>query len=194
MRRLRQHGAPDGPTRPRAGRRRVEGDAGTALVELGLVMPLIAALALGMISTGITLHQRMELNHASREAARYAATLPSSQTFSNGETWADNVQELLLARSDGLLTITGATVCVSLVEGSGTGGVYVVSGPYAPAAYTTRTDGKPCDGAETYPTTLYDLGRRVQVRLTRPAYIETGLSSWKITLAANTTVKSESAG
>jgi len=175
-------------------RTRCRGDAGTALVELGLVMPVIAALALGMISAGMGLYQRMELNHASREAARYGATLPSSQTFANGDTWAENVRALLVARSDGLLDASGVTICISLVEGSGTGGVYVVSGPFAPAAYTTRTDGKPCDATETYPTTLYDLGRRVQVRLTRPANIETGLSSWKITLNANTTVKSESAG
>lgn len=173
-------------------RRRATGDAGTALVELGLVMPLIAALALGMVSTGISLHQRIELNHVSREAARYGATLPSSQTFANGETWADNIEDLLVARSSGLLSVPGATICVSLVEGSGVGGVYVVSGPYAPAAYSSRTDAKPCDPTETYPTTLYDLGRRVQIRITRPANIETGLSSWKITLYANTTVKSES--
>ena len=191
MRRMRDR---DASGAARRGRTRCAGDSGTALVEMGLVMPLIAALALGTISAGMGLHQRLELNHASREAARYGATLPSSQTFANGDTWADNVKALLLARSDGLLSVTGATVCISLVEGSGTGGVYVVSGPFAPAAYTTRSDGKPCDAAETYPTTLYDLGRRVQVRITRPANIETGLSSWKITLNANTTVKSESAG
>ena len=52
----------------------------------------------------------------------------------------------------------------------------------------------PCDPAETYPTTLYDTGRRVQIRLSRPTYIETGMSRWSIELEAAATVKSQSVG
>jgi len=164
------------------------------LVELGLAMPVIVSLLMGTVTAGLAINEKMQIIHATRETARYAATVPSSQTFANGGTYAENVSSVLYSRAGGSLSVTGASVCVSLVEGSGAGGVYVVSGPFAPSTYTTKSDGTPCDPAETYPTTLYDPGRRVQVRASRPAAIETGLGVWNITLTTFASAKSESGG
>jgi Flp pilus assembly protein TadG len=172
--------------------RRCHGDGGAALVELGLAMPVIVALLMATVTSGSAINEKMQLVHATREGARYAATVPSSQTFANGGTYAQNIASVLVSRSGGSLSVTGATVCVSMVEGSGAGGVYVVSGPFAPNTYTTNANGTPCDPTETYPTTLYDPGRRVQIRVTRPASIETGLGSWKINLTTFASAKSES--
>jgi len=171
---------------------RVHGDGGAAIVELALVMPIVLAIILATISSGMAMDQRLSLDHAARESARYGATMSSSQLFTDERTWAANVSSVALARAGGDLDVPGATLCVSLVEGSGTGGVQVVSGPFPASSYTTKTDGKPCDPAELYPTTLYDVGRRVQVRATRPASIEFGVDVWQITLSASVSVKSES--
>jgi hypothetical protein len=161
---------------------------------MALMLPLVVAVALMTVTGGIAIEQRLNLDHAARESGRYGATLASSQIFTNEGSWATNVRDVARARSAGDLDVLGASLCVSLVEGSGTGGVTVVSGPFPRANYTTRSDGKPCDPAETYPTTLYDTGRRVQIRLSRPTYIETGMSRWSIELEAAATVKSESVG
>jgi Flp pilus assembly protein TadG len=173
---------------------RCSGDSGAAMVELGLIMPIVMAIGLATVTSGVAIEQRLNLDLGVRESARYGATLASSQTFVNERSWASNVRDVAVDRSAGDLEVPGATVCVSLVEGSGTGGVYVISGPFAQAAYTTKSDGKPCDPDETYPVTLYDVGRRVQVRVTRPSYIETGLARWTIELTSTATVKSESVG
>lgn len=158
------------------------------------MLPLVIAIALATVTFGFAIEHQLDLEHAARESARYGATLASSQTFTDGESWAHNVRDVAFDRAAGGLDVAGAAVCVSLVEGSGAGGVQVVSGPFVRAAYTTEVDGKPCDATETYPTTLYDTGRRVQVRLYRPAYIETGLNQWMIGLSSSVTVKSESIG
>ncbi len=177
-----------------SGRVRCRGDAGGAMVEMAVMFPVVVAVVLGTVSTGVMLNERFALSQATREAARYGATLPSSQLFTNDGTWAANVSSVLVSRSNGEMNVAGATLCVSLVEGSGAGRVYVVSGPFAPSAYTTNSDGKPCDASETYPMTLYDLGRRVQVRLSRPARIELGVASWDVRLTTALSAKSESAG
>ena len=175
-------------------RRRCDGDAGAAIVEMALMLPLVVAIALMIVTSGLAIEQRLNLDHAARESGRYGATLASLQIFTNEGSWAQNVRDVALARSAGDLSVSGASECISLVEGSGTGGVQVVSGPFPQANYTTRADRKPCDPAELYPTTLYDTGRRVQVRVTRPTYIETGLNRWSLELQAAATVKSESVG
>lgn len=174
------------------GDRPIQGDRGAAIVEMALVMPLVLAIVVATISSGVAIDQRLSLDHAVRESARYGATVSSSQLFTDEGSWADNVSGVARARAGGDLDVPGATLCVSLVEGSGSGGVHVVSGPFAAAAYTTTTDGKPCDPSELYPTTLYDVGRRVQVRATRPARIEVGVGAWEITISASVSVKSES--
>ena len=103
--------------------RRCRGDEGAALVELGLAMPIIIGLLMATVTSGLAINQKMQLVHATREGARYGATVPSSQTFANGGTYAENISAVLVSRAGGALDTPGWSVCVSLVEGSGAGGV-----------------------------------------------------------------------
>jgi len=148
-----------------------------------LVVPVLLLFLLGIISGGAAYNQKQELTHAAREGARYGATLPADQAFSNG-TWATNVQALIVERSAG--SLTAAQVCVSLVSGAT---AEVVSPPESHS-----TSGTPCILGQTYPTSATDDGTRVQVAVQRPATIELGLfGSRTITLTSRATAKSESA-
>lgn len=158
-------------------------DEGAAVVEAALALPLLVLLTLGMVTAGLTYNRKLQLSQATREAARYGATIPSTQAWTSG-TWQSNVKTMLLARSIGELTAPGSTLCVALVQGSP---AVVVS----PASSFSST-GAPCDATETYPVTTDDIGRRVQVKATRPSTIETGFWTFNITVQAKATAKSES--
>ena len=165
---------------------RARGDEGAVLVEFALTLPLLVMLLLGMFSGGLAYNQKMDMTHATREGARYAATVAPTQTMSCGTgCWATSVRDLVVERSFGDLTT--AQVCVSLVFGTG-GGTTVYPG----SGYSTS--GSPCIPNQTYPTTSSDTGVRVQVVASRPASIELGLfGRLDITLRSEATAKSESA-
>jgi len=170
---------------------RFDGDSGVAIVEFALIFPLFISLVLGGITGGLAYNQKIQLTHASREAARLGSTINPSDTFVSG-TWVTNVRDYAIARSAGDLTVAGATVCVSLVRGTGPSGVNVppITGHTA-SEYTTNGT-SPCDATEVYPVTTNDQGYRVQVRVSRPAKIETGFYAWNLTLTANVSVKTVS--
>src|SRR5688572_19339077 len=88
--------------------RRANGDRGVALVEFALVFPILAMLLVGTITGGFALNQKQQVTHATREGARYAASISPTQSFSNG-TWAENVRDLVIERSVG--DLTAAQVC-----------------------------------------------------------------------------------
>ncbi len=137
------------------------GHRGAAAFEFALIVPVLAMLLFGMISAGLALDDKQQMTFASREGARYAATIPASQTFVSG-TWATNVRDLVVARSSG--TLSASDVCVSLVEGS-PAKVVVPSSSYS-------TAGVPCIAGETFPVSGTDNGRRIQVTAGRNARIE----------------------
>ena len=160
-------------------------------------------LIFGILTGGAAYEQKIAITQAAREGARYGASLALNQAFTSG-TWASNTQQLVIDRASGDLGVSGATVCVSLVEGSsGSGtGVYVVgpsSSPPTPrpkANYTTNQGADnntptPCDVNETYPTTGSDPGRRVQVRVSRPGKLEAVGFSATLTLTAKATSRFE---
>ncbi len=101
----------------RRGRRRVGGGAersrGAVVVELALVLPLLVALLLGITTAGLAFNQKLDMTHATREGARYGATIPPSQSWTSG-TWASNVRDLVVARSGG--DLVAGEVCVALVQ------------------------------------------------------------------------------
>src|SRR5947209_10094612 len=119
---------PAGPARGRREmtRMRDKSESGAALVEFALLLPVFMALVLGMFSGGLIYNQKMDLTHASREGARYGAAIDKAQRFSNQQSWASNVRDLVVARSGGDLTAGSGTtagistdgVCVALVSGS----------------------------------------------------------------------------
>lgn len=174
-------------------RRRDGRERGAVLIEFAIVFPLLVILIMGMFSGGIAHNQKLQVTHATREGARYAASLSASQTFTTG-TWAQNVRNLVIERADGDLSGPGATVCVALVEGSP---AKVVTGPGSVTSYATTgagaTSSTPCDPTETYSVTANDLGRRVQVVVSRPGSIDPAiLPSINFTMTSRATAKSES--
>lgn len=154
------------------------------------------AIALGTLTGGQAYNARLDLTHAAREGARYAATIRANQAFTSG-TWAGNVKQLVIDRAAGDLSGSGATVCVSLVQGSP--GVVVGPSttphptPSAQTNYTTASDGSsPCVAGETYPVTSSDPGRRVQVSVSKPGKLEAIFFSVNLSLSSKATSHSES--
>src|SRR5438045_1794603 len=82
---------------------------GAVVVEFALVLPILVALLVGITTSGIAYNKKLNLTYATREGARYGATVPPSQSWASG-TWASNVRDLVVARSGG--DLTAANVCV----------------------------------------------------------------------------------
>jgi Flp pilus assembly protein TadG len=59
--------------------RRGRGDEGQAAVELALVVPLVAVLALVLLQVGLVVRDQVLVIHAAREAAREAAVAPAPE-------------------------------------------------------------------------------------------------------------------
>ena len=61
------------PSRPRESPHRTPGDAGNAVVEFALVVPVLLAVALAVLQLALALHVRATLTSAAAEGARAAA-------------------------------------------------------------------------------------------------------------------------
>lgn len=82
---------------------RIGGEAGSTIVEMALILPLFLLLVVGIFEFGRAWLIINTMNHATREALRFAATTPS--------IGANN--DAVLATATAILTaagITGATV------------------------------------------------------------------------------------
>lgn len=172
--------------------RRRRRERGASLVEFALILPVFLMLLFGMITAGLALNDKQQMTHATREGARYAATVAAAQNFSSG-SWASNVRDLIVERS--VDSLASADVCVSLVEGSpgtivdgdGDGDVDADDG----ARFSTN--GSPCIIGQTYPVTANDTGRRVQVTASKEATIDLILfGAYDVTMEGEATARSES--
>ena len=149
------------------------------MVEFALVFPLLAMLLFGTISGGLVLNRRMDLTQASRESARYGATVAQDQctptSGCGGRNWAQHVQTIAVERANG--TVATADVCVALVQGPGSAPVPVTLN------HTTRSGGLPC-----YVDNSADSGKRVQVMITKADQIQAII----VTVPVNMTAKGTS--
>jgi hypothetical protein len=144
------------------------------------------ALVLGMFSGGVIYNQKMDLTHATREGARYGAAIDRAQNFANGQSWASNVRDLVVARSGGDLsagsgTMAGVTtdgVCVALVTGS-------------PAAVVAPSASYSTSGSTCFTDTSGDASTRVQVSARRAGKLEVLFFTRVMTLSANATARYE---
>jgi len=159
-------------------RRHKTDESGAALVEFALLLPVFMMLVLGMFSGGIVYNQKLDLTHATREGARYGAAVSKGQSFSNGQSWASNVHDLVVDRAAGDLSGSNTTVCVALVDGA--------SATPIDANHTTDAGGSNC-----FPDTTSDTGLRVQVSSSRPGKVEVMIFSQSVTLTAKATAKYE---
>ncbi|MDR3725621.1 MAG: TadE/TadG family type IV pilus assembly protein [Terracidiphilus sp.] len=133
-------------------------DAGSALVELALSLPILITLLLGAVEFGRFAYLAIELTNAAKAAAQYGAQ--------NSVTGADVTGMQLVAAQDapeataqctGFTTTVAATSCACVVGGSSTGaacgstcaGGYIVqnlnittSAQCTPLIYPTGLGGK----------------------------------------------------
>jgi len=154
-------------------RRRARGEDGAALVEFALVLPILVMLALGIMTGGIVVNRKLDVSHATREGARYGATLPALQCVptSNcaGKTWAQLSRDVVVQRSFNDLAagvgttagVTSAGVCVALVSGS-PAAVYSNANPVVGQSNYSTNGSSPC-----YDDGSADTGLRVQVSVMR---------------------------
>ena len=97
-------------------------DAGAALVEFALVLPLLMMIVLGMVSAGVGYNRKITITHAAREAARYGATL-SVAVPGTLDAWLDGLYARVVAEGAGTLdpTTPGLVICVAYVHPGGSG-------------------------------------------------------------------------
>lgn len=146
-------------------------ERGAALVEFAIVLPILLALALGIVTFGSAYNQKLGLTNAAREAARYGATLPKA---TGG--WTTKVSDVAVASADGDLDtgVPGRVICVALNDGTGS---------------WSGTSGGPCfsDGrASTEP--------RVQVEVRRTGHVAVFFFEQDVTLHGRAVSRFEATG
>ena len=97
-------------------------EAGAALVEFALVLPLLMMIVLGMVSAGVGYNRKITMTHAARETARYGATL-SVAVPGTLDLWLDGLYQRVVDEATGTLdpTTPGLLICVAYVHEGGSG-------------------------------------------------------------------------
>ena len=156
-------------------------------------------LTFGIFTGAIAFNQKNEMTHASRDSARYGATLSLTQQFdgscnptfdgsgtASGSCWAQNVAKDARTNAYGNLdtSIPGQHVCVAVVQG--TNSVYVdpVNGTY----WYDSNGGSP---APCFNDGGADQSVRVQVVTGRNAYINAVLFRMNFTVGSQATAQIE---
>jgi Flp pilus assembly protein TadG len=153
---------------------------GAAIVEFALILPLLSMMLLGMLTGGMALNRKQELTNATREGARFGATLAEDECVSlcSGLTWAQLVSSVVVQRSNGSVSTVG--VCVALVAGPGWAPVATDSG------HTTAGGVNPC-----YIDNSSVEDKRVQVSVRRSDRLEAVLFTMNLNLASQATARFE---
>ena len=161
-------------------------ERGASLVEFALILPLLAAITFGMLSSGVVYNHKLDVTHAAREGARYGATVPLEQcnptSNCGGKTWAQLVQAVVAERSFG--DVTASQVCVALVTGANS----VYSSASLGSSHYSSTAGSTC-----YDDGDSDTGNRVHISITKTGdKINAVLFKADVTLTSKATAKYES--
>ena len=157
-------------------------EAGASLVEFALVLPVFLMVVLGMLTGGLAYSRKLSIAQASREGARFGATLPITSAVPM-TTWLTRVSDLTIASSDGELGADrpGRVVCVAYVSASGT-------------ATRRQTVGTASPVVESQPCIVND-GRsgeaRVQVVAARTSELEVLVYSRTLTLSSHAVARAE---
>ena len=147
-------------------------DAGTAVVEFALVLPVLMTLLLGMISGAVAWNENQALGQGARVAVRYAATLPlpAPADAAAMDAWLDGIIDRAIAAAEGEMAagVDGRAVCVAYVDPAGAAPDKTAS-RRLDAAGTRTSSTAPCftDGQG-------DAERRVQAVLERDGVLDIG--------------------
>ena len=101
------------------GARRNRSEEGASLIEFAMILPILAALLLGIVTVGLALNGKNSINNAAREGSRYGATLSVETTMGD---WLDDVADVAIRSGTGQLDngVDGRSVCVAYVYPAGT--------------------------------------------------------------------------
>jgi Flp pilus assembly protein TadG len=157
---------------------RARGDSGVAVVEFALTVPIFMMMVMMMITGGLALYHKTVMTNASREAARYGATLPQTQCPCNGLSWTETIQSVAVQQGGG--DVSTGDVCVALVQGAGVAVAAVDS------SHTTAGGTAAC-----FTDSSGDSSKRVQVKVEKVDQIQWILGSTNVTLQAKSTIKFE---
>ena len=108
-------------------------ERGTALVEFALVLPLTVSMLLGIFTGGFAYFQKISLVDASRDGARYGASLKMPP--GGIAEWRQAVRERVAGLSGG--QVTAAQVCADLVTPTGINAACGVADPQGAASDPT---------------------------------------------------------
>lgn len=90
-------------------RTRLQAEAGASAVELGLVLPFLAAILFGIVEFGLIFNAQLTLQHASREGVRvFSITKDASQaaTAATAAAAASNVSAAVTTKDNGIVSST----------------------------------------------------------------------------------------
>ena len=98
---------------------RLRSHEGANAVEFALVLPMLVILIFGAITAGLSLNTRQQMDHAVREGARFAATLPfddSGNPCGGSDSWWDCVRNRVEGSSVGNVNTTDGGIGVSYID------------------------------------------------------------------------------
>ena len=98
-----------GGRRPNRSHRR---QSGASLVEFALLAPLLFAILLGTITTGLALSKKNSMTNAVREGGRLGATLPEGTGWT--ADWAVDVKDRIIALAGN--DLDESEVCVRIID------------------------------------------------------------------------------
>ena len=144
-------------------RRRTRTQSGAVVVEFALVVPFLAMLLIGLVTTGMTYSDHLAVSNAVREGARFGASAPYTQASPNPvilpSDWATSVKNRVHdVYFNAGSNVAASEVCVQLVTSTGT-----ILTPAVPAA---------CGTAPTSPTGMATGSCAVKVWLQRSETID----------------------
>lgn len=156
------------------------------------MLPVLAMLLLGIVSSGIAYHRNLSLSQGARESARHGATLPVS-SYASLSDWLTDIGDRAIADAAGQLEpgIPGRSICVAYVHPNGTAAT-----PLDRTTSKTVTGDGTFAAAATSHTTCFDDGRpaserRVQVRVERETEFGALFFSRTLTLSSEATSRYE---
>ena len=158
--------------------RRRRGERGASLVEFALLLPLFMMMVLGMFSGGMAYNRKNSITNATREAGRYAATLPVGN-FADLDAWLDSVYQFTTSAADKDLAtdVDGRRICIAYVYPAGTS----ASPPKDETrrrVWTTSNTPDTTDGNTCFSDGRPNNERRIQISASRKSKIEILVTSW----------------
>lgn len=104
--------------------RRARGERGAALLEFGIVAPMLLLLLFGIVEFGLLFGQKLDISQGAREGARLASVNYRANTGSSGSTQTNEIVATVCARME---VASGTKITVDTSGGTAVGDVVTLS-------------------------------------------------------------------